>query len=400
MSKVGAALGTGLAIVLALVFCLSLAPSLLLGNLSAVVFDSGQMTTLLTDSFVRSGALSAYAVSVLSEKVGGGTPITSHLTQADWANLVNAVFPATWQQRQIAANLDAFYAWLDSSDPVPALSLVLTEIKAGLQGDGAKRMADALVNSWPPCSTQQIQAYASATSFQGALPVCRPPEPYLGELQQGLAQEIKRQASQLPESLSLTQPASAGSGAEALKMELRLLRDFGPVAWLIPLALLLLELACAVRSLRGLLGWTGVPLVVGSLLGVLLVLVVNVLRSRGLISLVAVPAALRAAAGSLLGLLLRSLFGRLLIECAALLFLGFVLVVLSLALHSKPQPAVAAGTLAGTPPLGPAPSQAIPPSEVPSSAAPALGKGTVILPKEPPPEEPTAERKPPRGIFG
>ena len=72
MSKAWSTLRTGAAIVLALAFCLSLVPSLLLGDLSAVLFDSGRMTTLLTNTLVRSGALSTYVVSLLSEKVGGG----------------------------------------------------------------------------------------------------------------------------------------------------------------------------------------------------------------------------------------------------------------------------------------------------------------------------------------
>ena len=403
-SRIGVAVRMVLAALLALAFCLSLSPSLLLGGLHAVLFDSSRMTTLLTDGLVRSGALSNYAVAVLSEKVGGGAPISSRLTQGDWSSLVQSLFPASWQDQQIVANMNQFYAWLDTSDPVPAFSLSLTEIKAGLQGADGRLLTDALINSWPPCSAQQLQTYVSGVPPKASLPLCRPPEPYLGQLQQSLGQQINAQARQLPESLALTQPTTGSGGADTLKIDLRLLRDFGPVAWLFPLALLLLEVAVAARSLRGLLGWIGFPLAVGALFGVILVLIVSVLRARGLISLVDVPAALRASAISVLGLLLQSVFGRLLIECSVLLILGFVLVVLMFTIRPSSHAAVAAGPSTPRPSTSPAPPAVVPPSQAGSSSQPASrptsGKETVILPKEAPPSESSEERTPPRGIFG
>lgn len=409
MSKTWSTLRTGAAVLLAVAFCLGLVPSLLLGDVNAVLFDSERMTTLLTSTLVRSGALSTYAVRLLSEKVGGGNQVTSHLTQADWANLTRTLIPASWQEEQIVANLDGFYAWLDSSDPAPHWSVSLTGIKAGLQGDGGRRLADALVNSWPPCSTQQVQEYASGASAQGTLPICQPPEPYLGEVRQGLGQEVNQRAAQLPDNLALgnaSVTAQAATGAEELKIALRLLRDFGAVAWLLPLLLLLLVLALAARSVRGLLGWTGVPLTIGALLGILLVLMLSVLRGRGLISLPGAPVALRASVVSFLGLLLRSVFGRLLIESAILLFVGFVLVVFSLVFgpRLKPASAVPAPDSAGNAPVRPAASAMIgrteAGSQVRAAGPPAPQGSTVILPADSSSQESSGDKTPPRGIFG
>ncbi len=408
MSKTWSTLRTGAAVLLAVAFCLSLVPSLLLGDVSAVLFESERMTTLLTSTLVRSGALSTYAVSLLSEKVGGGNQVTSHLTQADWANLTRTLIPASWQEEQIVANLNGFYAWLDSSDPAPHWSVSLTDIKVGLQGDGGKRLADALVNSWPPCSIQQLQEYASGASAQGTLPICQPPEPYLGEVRQGLGQEVNQRAAQLPDSLALSNaPATARTaGAEELKIALRLLRDLGAVAWLLPLFLLLLVQAVAARSVRGLFGWTGVPLAAGALLGILLVLMLSFLRGRGLISLPGVPAALRAAAVSFLGLLLRSVFGRLLIESAILLLLGFVLVVFSFVVRPKPRPASvlvvadSGGNVPARSAASPVSGRAEAASQVRAAGPPTPRGSTVILPKDSSSEESSGDKTPPRGIFG
>jgi hypothetical protein len=367
------------------------------------------MTTLLTNTLVRSGALSTYVVSLLSEKVGGGNQVTFYLTQADWANITRSLLPASWQEEQIVANLDEFYAWLDSSDPAPHWSVSLTEIKAGLQGSGGQRLADAFVNSWPPCSAQQLQEYASGVSAQGTLPICQPTEPYLGEVRQGLGQKINQLAGQQPDSLPLSNASAtartAGS-AEELKIALRLLRDFGAVAWLLPLLLLLLVLALAARSVRGLLGWTGVPLAAGAALGILLVLMLSALRGRGLISLPGAPAALRAAAVSFLGLLLRSVFGRLLIESAILLFLGFVLVVFWFVVRPRPRLAsvLVAADSGGNAPVRLAAPPVIGQSEAGSqgrAAGPPTPRGsTVILPKDSSSEESSGDKTPPRGIFG
>jgi hypothetical protein len=372
---------------------------LLLGDLRAVLFDSQRMTTLLTDSFVRSGAVSTYIAELFSEKIGGETQITSYLTQAHWADLVRTLFPASWQEEQIAANLDECYAWLDSLDPLPRFSFSLTAIKAELQGEGGKSLAEALVNSWPACSAQQLQAYGSGAFTQGALPICRPPDPLLGEVQQGVGLEISQQAGQLPDNLNLSQASPAAGGTAALKTELRLFRDFAPVAWLLPLLLLLVELALAARSVQGLLAWTGIPLATAALIGVLLVLLLGVWRDAGLIPWTAIPAALRTSAASLLGLLLRSLSGRLLIESAVLLFFGFVLVVFSAVVRPRPQLGPAANR-----PVDRAASKVIHPTETCSprseAGAAATRGSTVILPKDSLAEESASRRTPPRGMFG
>lgn len=211
---------------------------------------------------------------------GGGPPAQiKQLSQADWEAILSDLVPARWLQIQAETAIDQAFSYLQSDAPAATVKVSLAEVKARVAGEEGVSAALRVVRSWPPCSDEQIAAWAGARLEE--LPSCRPPEDVITAFAPQVKQLLGTVAAQeIPDELDLTQAFTGGIGAgEALPSDATGLQDDPRLEFkrillgvrlspLLPVALLLLITLFGVRSFKGLLRWWGIPLLLAGVLGV------------------------------------------------------------------------------------------------------------------------------------
>lgn len=273
----------GVGLLLAGLVVISLPFALGLSAAHSQLFSPQWVKELVTQEFMRSGALrEVIAVSLVAEADAGQAGIeqlTSEMDSTELDRLAAVVVPHWWLEAQIAAGVDDVYAWLEGDRAVPEIALDLAPLRQYLFAEGGERAIDTVMSSWPPCTLSQLEFLVTEVlEADGSIPLvaCLPPEPYQSLVKEGLVLAIRQEVGALPESQPLTGAVvgNADAGAEygGLKLALRTMRWLGGWSWMVPAALLGLTMAIMVRSLRGWALWWGLPLLVGGVLSALLAL--------------------------------------------------------------------------------------------------------------------------------
>lgn len=194
------------------------------------------------------------------------------LTGADVEILLGVLVPTDWLRRQTEGAIDQAFASLDAPDRPIEIRISLVELKERLIGGAGVDAAVRLIRSWPPCTSQQLaglEEEGGGGPSAAGLPRCRPPEETIARLMPDLEQELGRFAVSLDDEVDLgaslqnPEPSEGSGGPEGGPDPRQLLAFAGTVirlSWLLPLGLLVLVAAFAVRSRRALLLWWGVPL--------------------------------------------------------------------------------------------------------------------------------------------
>jgi hypothetical protein len=159
-----------------------------------------------------------------------------------------------------------------------------------------------------------------------------------------------------------TDAGLAGQNPEelmALKEQLRLLRGFSRWGWLLPLSLLGLIMALAVRSLRGLTRWWGIPVLLGGALSFLVALAASSMAEGFIAQAVGDPgvpdAFLRIVRGVGEDLAERSL-GRMVPQSVLLAVAAAVILLLGFLFGKRRAVEAGAPTAPETPEMGPVPA--------------------------------------------
>ncbi len=199
-------------------------------------------------------------------EMGGQDSKLIFLTADQKDAIARQLLSDSWAKDQIAALASGLYAWLDSPDPSPNLSIDVQPLRERLTR-GAGSIVRVIVDSWPACSLADVARLATASFGSEGFPYCQPPEPLRSALVSTATQAVQGMAAAMPEKLSLTGAASLidPAKAEQTKAQLRLVRFALRWAWVIPTSLLGLIMALAVRSWKGLALWWGIPLLGGGL---------------------------------------------------------------------------------------------------------------------------------------
>lgn len=267
--------------VLALLFILTLPVSVVAFDLGRVVFSPERMGALLSQSLDEAGgfrrvAMEAIAGGVESEAgsaEGGGPSLKgalSFLTPQERDYLAERLLPPDWVREQLQAGLDDIYAWVDNDLARPNVHVDLRPVKETLRQGGADELIEVVVDSWPPCTVEQVNEMAGQIfGLAEGFPFCEPPEPLRTGMVGMAGEAIKLSLYTLPDQLSVSgERADEKADPEILKFkeDLRLARALARWSWLLPPALLGIIMALAIRSWRGMAWWWGLPLILGGLL--------------------------------------------------------------------------------------------------------------------------------------
>ncbi len=334
-----------LAAFLALIVVLALPISLLIYNVARVVFSPEIMSDLLTTHLVKSGVFRGFITDFLlspesQQEQGPGeldfSRVIENLSPEERGAIVDILIPPEWIKEQISASFNAVYSWIDDDRPLPLIHLDMGPIKERLLGGGVTEVVDTIVDSWPSCSAAQMEHFREVIEFGGEFPefLCEPPEPFRSKVIDLISSQLIQVVREVPQELSLSgdQPYPRDmTDIAAMKEWIRLARALSRSSWLLPIALLGLIMALAVRSWGELGRWWGIPLLIGGVLTLLLAVLVTavgeVLLTSQLSDLKRQAEAVYGLLMVIIGSLKDVIIGSLLFHAALVSSIGLVLLV-------------------------------------------------------------------------
>lgn len=269
----------GLAVLLSILLAAALPVSLAAHNFGRVVFSPERMAGLIVARLAENRELRRQLVGQLFSRSGSRegegfdlAQATRNLSAAELDAIAEALFPPGWLADQVSSVLDQLYAWPYSEELGLQLTLDFRLVSAWLGSGGAHDLIETLVDSWPTCSVEQVERMVAEAAATGGVGVryCEPPEPYRSVLVDGAAAALTAQANAIPPLVRVSPDAPSPADADqimATKEQIRLMRVVLTYGWILPLSLLGLIMALAVRSYPDLSLWWGVPLLIGGLLG-------------------------------------------------------------------------------------------------------------------------------------
>jgi hypothetical protein len=212
----------------------------------------------------------------------GPPPAFQNLTRADWETILSIVLPPDWLQTQTENALNQVFANLDSPDPTATVSLSLVELKARLSSQAGVNAFLQIVRAQPPCTSDGLRQWTAGELTD--LPTCRPPDEIIAAATPQIQALVSGAVANLPDEADVTRlfasgderepgetrPSDAAEPAQDPRAALRLIRLGLWLSPLIPIVLLLLIALFGVRSLKGLLRWWGIPLLLAGLSGAVL----------------------------------------------------------------------------------------------------------------------------------
>lgn len=182
----------------------------------------------------------------------------SGFEQADMETLLGAVLPADYVRGQLDGAIDQFFGYVNSDAARPSVKLSLVDLKRRLSGGVLEDAYVKVLQTKPPCATNT-----------GVLPAaCCPPAERLPEVRERFREMIAPAVKELPDSVDLFAVRDGGQADRVFAMvgqvrgRLRIYATLARWGWVVPVVLLLGVAVFAVRSLRGLLLWWGVPCLV------------------------------------------------------------------------------------------------------------------------------------------
>lgn len=279
-----------LAIAVALVFILVLPLTLLGRDLAKVVFSPENVSGILRNRLLESGFVNNIAAeSFLSERwfdeigLGGGElkPMFQYLSPAEREEILATLMPPEWVDAQLDNIIRSFFTWIDSEQPEPRIAIDLVPLKEGLLKGGLRRIIDTLIDSWPSCTTDEIEIMSQELMRTGEIPIeiCEPPEPYRSQVLDYAVAElgslIREQPGKLPILDALDAPKSE---IIELKDQLQFMRSVMMWSWFLPASLLGVIMILIIRSMREIGQWWGIPLLIGGLLSLMVIGIVSVGR--------------------------------------------------------------------------------------------------------------------------
>jgi hypothetical protein len=206
--------------------------------------------------------------------------LLSYLDRDDWRAIKTEVLTDEYLTHLTSVTTDGTYAWIDSADRVPNITWDTQPFKDRVFSEHGTNAITIAYNKLAPCTDAEI---ADFLARQAAVPpgvevlynLCEFPEPWHDDQFGDYVEALEKVVENIPAQFALTAqlaanaPDQQGAGPEALKSQLRQIRLVGMWAWLPMVVLPLLIGALAVRSLRDLSRWLGMPLLVAGVLTLL-----------------------------------------------------------------------------------------------------------------------------------
>jgi hypothetical protein len=379
------------AVLLAVAFAVTLPLSLVAFNIGRVAFSPERMTALLLETIDETGGLRQMVIESLTSEPGtadpGGLDLAAaleFLTPQERDYLGEQLTPPGWAKAQLGALVAGVYEWIDNDRARPSFVIDITDLKVALLAGGASDLVETVIDSWPPCSVEEIAGMGvGALLGEQSLKLCEPSEPWRSGLVGLINSSIALSLRALPDQISLGGSDSAPAAPEVMqaKERLRQARFLAGWSWLLSPVILGLVMALVIRSWRSLGLWWGIPLLVGALMTLATIVGVRVAVegfARSALGDAAMPAWIGGMIQTLITAMMAVVFRRVALQAGVLLALGLVVLVGGLA----------AGRAA---------------SRRSGSAAVSLGKGQGSEKSEkgePEEEDAPDPGEPPSGMFG
>ncbi len=278
------------AIVLLVLFVLSLPVSLFVMNVGETLFSPEKIGELVVDSIVSDTALPKSIKKAVVAQVRHGAEgftleqrmmlsMTGSVDEREWVALLDLVMPQKERVALMQQATGAFFAWLDSEQVYPELVIPTGEYAAAFVSH-AEEVVPWIYDSmlFPVCSEEQEARYARGDFGSDLMSLigCRPAAESRSQLIPLAAELLRKeiQAQDISPTISLSEELSkAQLTPEKMRLQkkkIHTLRTVTHAIGLLPLLLLVGALACAVRSRKALVIWLKWPLLSAGLFGLLL----------------------------------------------------------------------------------------------------------------------------------
>jgi hypothetical protein len=348
-------LARGLAGTLAFLFVLTLPFVLLIFNIGRMLFHQPTVKRVLTHELIRSDlipvVLEWFSDTTAQERVESGEART-WVEEPDIVQLMSFLDRDGWREIRAEVLTDemvndwapqlvgGFYDWIDSDELLPQASLDLDVLMTRVNSDHGVNSIVIAYDELPPCTQEEID------DFEGRLAdaapgvwvfynLCEFPDPYHEDQFNDYVESLTDLVEEVPGEFVLADaiqrsPDYSPQGWKSLKTQLRTLKLVSRWGWVLPAVILLLILALAVRSAKGLGNWWGIPMVLGGLLSLPLALFYQRLLASLFTSPLgsAVPKIVRAEAARATGRILAVAFRQMMFQAIAVAVIGFILFVI------------------------------------------------------------------------
>jgi Ca2+/Na+ antiporter len=276
----------GVAIVLVLFFTLALPMTWLLKSVTRVVSDKDRVSTFLFENLLSDRALPVVIRKALEYEAWltrMDEPLEPRLIKAALSGtepagmieLFDYVAPEKERQSLLDNVAASFYAWIHGDEAYPALTIQTGTFLNNLETN-ADNLLPWIYKSFPipACSPGQIQEIERGDHNNDLkkLVFCIPPESLqrkIAPIGAALIRE-KLRANKLPDNIYIGERIREKISAHKLsdaKKRIRTLFFLGSALWILPIALLVIGLLLAARSVKKAVAWLSWPLIATGLLG-------------------------------------------------------------------------------------------------------------------------------------
>jgi hypothetical protein len=269
---------------IALIFALPL--SIIAHNGIRVLFSSDELSEGISEFLLQRGGIreqlleEIYTSAWLDEISTERSNPFQFLSSQDRIQITQELFPDDWIKAQVTDGFEQIMEWVQTDEPTPKITLDFEPVKQSFAEGRSKTAIEILVNSWPHCSREQ--ELIIRRSLQSDLPLnfdfCRPGGDLFFELVDHLYRMLQEYVKSIPSEIPfLGDPDDSNYRNSLMAMKEQLLRLSFWLRWLrlFPFPLMGLIMTLAIRSWYDLSRWWGIPLSVGSLLGLLIIAVLG-----------------------------------------------------------------------------------------------------------------------------
>ncbi len=309
MRKFFTGLARFIAFIVVLILIIAIPLSLLAYDVGRVVFDpplvKKVITEIVTESDLIPAALSWYSQTEAQGRYASGeaeawvgepdvVQLFLFMTVENWRTIRWEVLTNEILTEFVETSVDGTYEWIDSDDPVPDITWDLTPFKDRVDSQHGITSIAVAYSALPDCNQDQINDFktrlaAAPPGTQVLYNLCEFPDPWYEDQFSDYLESLGDLVANVPNAFDLTETLAgledtAGVGPAVIKTQLRLIRMVMNLAPLIPILLLFLILIFAVRGLKSLGLWWGIPLTVGAIWALAMALVYRPLITQLLAS--------------------------------------------------------------------------------------------------------------------
>lgn len=275
-----------IAYALAISFIVALPVSIIAHNAIRILFSSDALSEAVTELVLLRGGIreqlldetftSDWLDNLTSDR---GNPF-EFLTPQDRLRITQNLFPDAWIENQVQDGFETILAWIETDQSAPEIHLDFVPVKESLSEGGSKIIVAILVNSWPDCIRNQELTMRRAldNDLRMKFELCRPSDDTYALLVDRLDSLLLEYVGRIQSETSFLGDTGDDSFLRSLNnFKSQLLRLSLWLRWLrlFPLPMIGLLMALTIRSWSELGRWWGIPLMIGSLLGLLIIVLIQ-----------------------------------------------------------------------------------------------------------------------------